>query len=573
MSRLERLEHYAGIAVASVVALLFGASFGWTYGVDNQVIYLLPSLRILNPGVLDNDWLASATTHYHPAFAYLAAGLMAIGETAIGVGLTIVVAAGMMGVYALLRALEGVRRALPAFLLVSAIAFVTRTKAACATYVFDHILQPSTLGAAAFLASVPLFVRGRWLASGIALAVSGLFHVNFLVLLFGVYLLVHLLLGADGLRARLVRQLGPALVILLLFAPMILGTALAKDAKLAQEIYTTIRAPHHFLIRGHEDDFVPFLGWTLLGLGAIAPWARSNKSPHGRLALLLASLLTVVWGGVALAAAAELRSVRQLFPWRIVPHTQMLMWVAACAGAVRAIFEPSVWRRYSIVPFALVMTGFGVLGMSSGTRDATSLHLLLVGALALLVFVIAGSRLVGRFASVEARGRLRATWQRLALPVALVASVGAVTPVAIAQLKEFDRRSNLDDGIKAGERHLYQWMRDNTPVEAVFLTPPDVETMRFHGQRAIVVDWKSNPVVPGELLEWHRRLEKVVGKPVKSSKDLDGYSALDEARLDKLRAEYKFDYVVVRRGQERKLGKYTKKVYTGPAFVVVDVRG
>lgn len=572
MTRSERIWDRAGLAVAAAAALVFAATYGWTYGVDNQVVYLLQSLRMLNPGILDHDWLATETTHYHPVYKYLAAGLMATGERSVGIAQTVVIAAGMLGAHGLLRALEGPRRGLAAFFLLAAVALVTRTNAACATYVFDHILQPSTLGSAAFLISVPLFVRGRWLASGIALAVSGMFHVNLLILFFGTYLLAHLAIGGEDLRRRLVRQLGPALAVLLLFLPMILGTAMAKDAKLAQEIYATIRAPHHHVIEGHERDFLPYIGWMLLGLGAAAPLAAEADSPYRRLAALLAALVAVTWGGIALASAWDVTQMRQLFPWRIVPHAQLLLGALACACAVRAIVEPAVRRRYGVVSVALMLGGVGVLSMFPTNRGMPVLHVLLAAAVGLLALVVAGSWLVERRAGEAAKARAAALWGKAALPLAFVAGLGAFVPLAASELEQFDRRSNVDDGLRAAETELYAWMRKNTPVDAVFLTPPDVETMRFHGQRAIVVDWKSNPVVPGELLEWYRRLEDVVGKKVRSVKDLDGYNALDEARLERLRARYKLDYVVVRRGKERALTKY-RKVYSGPGYVVLDVKG
>ena len=68
-------------------------------------------------------------------------------------------------------------------------------------------------------------------------------------------------------------------------------------------------------------------------------------------------------------------------------------------------------------------------------------------------------------------------------------------------------------GVGRDEGELYAWMRGSSPKDALFLTPPGVETMRFHGQRAIVVDWKSNPIVPEEVLEWHQRLKDVTGRP------------------------------------------------------------
>jgi hypothetical protein len=101
---------------------------------------------------------------------------------------------------------------------------------------------------------------------------------------------------------------------------------------------------------------------------------------------------------------------------------------------------------------------------------------------------------------------------------------------------------------------LYAWMRDKTPLDAMFLTPPDVDTFRFYGQRAIVVDWKSTPMVPGELVDWLERLSDVAGRPVTSRRDLNGYGSLDRERLLALKAKYDLDYAIVRRGAERELG-------------------
>ncbi|WP_437745422.1 DUF6798 domain-containing protein [Sorangium sp. So ce1504] len=576
MSVLERIRDRAEVTLAAVVSLLFGASFGWNCGVNNQVVYMLGSLRLVHPDILARDWFATSTTHYHPAFKYLAAGLLALNEKGWGVGIaqTVVIAVGTTAVYFLLRTLVDRRHALPSFLLLVAFATLTRTWGPCDTYVFDFILQPSSLGSAAFLISVPLFVRGKWLASGIALAASGLFHANYLILFFGAYALAHLGLGVRDRRElfhRASRQLLPPLAVLALFAPMILATAGAKDARLAQEIYTTIRAPHHFVIQGREREFFGFIAWHLLGLGAALPLTRNRKSPAARLVTLILALVLVIWMCVGLSALAGLRPVTQLFAWRVAPHAELLLTALGCAGAVRVILVPSAGRRYGVTAMALIVGGLGVLALYGSVEKSARVPALAVGVVAAAALSRLASESARRFAPEPGLARARALWQRGGALVGLAGALAVLLVFLVPKLQEIRRNSSVLSGLRADERALYAWMQASTPVDAIFLTPPESEKMRFHGQRPIVVDWKSNPIVPADVLEWLRRLEAVTGRKVRGQRDLDGYDSLDEARVQTLRERYGVDYVVLRRGQNKGIGRY-KTVYSNSGFTVLDVR-
>lgn len=572
MSKAERIRDWVQIAIAAILSLLYGATFGWNYGLDNQVVYLLSALRLVHPDLLSNDWLATQTTHYHVAFKYLAGLLMALSPSglAVGVAQTLVIGVGMTALYFVLRELVDRRYALVAFLLSVAVVSVTRTHGPCSTYVFDFILQPSTIGSAAFLVSVPFFLRERWLASGIALAVSGLFHANFLILLFGAYLIAHLFLGKEELKQRLIRQLGAPVIVLVLFSPMILGTALAKEAKEAQLVYTSIRAPHHFVISGHEKEFLSLLGYSLLGLGAAAPLARNRKSSIARLGALLFAMSLLVWAGVGLSGLAGLRQATQLFPWRIAPHTELLLLGLASACAAKVFLEPQAGRRYGSIEVALVTAGLGALflgtlAQSKATTAKQLVSVLLAVVLSRLIFEIGA-----RVASESLRKRANEAWVRGG-----AIGAGALTLAwAIFQihpdLRDLEKRSNVYSGLPKAERDLFTWMQAKTPKEALFLTPPSNEHMRFHGQRSIVVDWKSNPVVPAELLEWKKRLEDVLGQKLQSMRDLEAYSGLDEARINSLRERYGIQYVVVRAGKEKELRGF-RTVYTNSGFSVLDV--
>jgi hypothetical protein len=61
-----KLALFAALLVLS--AITSGLSFG---NVANHGSYLIEGLRLARPGFLDNDWFASETYHYHPAFAYV----------------------------------------------------------------------------------------------------------------------------------------------------------------------------------------------------------------------------------------------------------------------------------------------------------------------------------------------------------------------------------------------------------------------------------------------------------------------------------------------------------------------
>jgi len=65
--------------------------------------------------------------------------------------------------------------------------------------------------------------------------------------------------------------------------------------------------------------------------------------------------------------------------------------------------------------------------------------------------------------------------------------------------------------VDADYLNLCHWARDNTPINAVFLVPPEETAFRLEAQRAIVVNFKHVPQLSGELMVWLDRLEAVLG--------------------------------------------------------------
>ncbi len=572
---LRRAWTPAEIIAALAVSVVFALSFGFNFGIDNQVVYLLGSLRILHPDLYRNDWLATHTTMYHPTFEYLGAALMALNKQGWGVaiGQTVLITTTAMCLYWLMRVISPKRYALASFVLLMSVCFLTRMHTVGTSYVIDYIMQPSSIGSLGFIAAIPAFLSGRWWLSGVLLAIGGLFHANYLILGIGVFGFAHLMLGREDLLRRLVKQLVLPSLAVLLFLPTILKAADAPMAEPARMILFHVRGRWHFMPSTYEAQYIPFIGWQLLGIGAGIGLnlLRDIRGRTSRLAAIAASLMIVIWVGTAATTSLHIDKITELFVQRLAPHTEVIMQAMAALAAVRVIADPASSRRFSKISIGLIVAGLCVLLMYEGNRKQHPLPNLLY-AVVWAVVVVKGIHFVLREVTRlrPALGKYGIWWRRVGVWAALIGAGVLIEHPAVQELGHLKRRSTLLRGLNRQETELYAWLRKNTPKDAVLLTPPSVEGMRFHSHRAIVVDWKSNPFVPSEVMEWKRRLDDVTGRNVRGWGDLGGYNQLNERRLDMLKRKYGVDYVVTFRGRQG--GLRGKTVYYNSRFVVLDVR-
>lgn len=54
------------------------------------------------------------------------------------------------------------------------------------------------------------------------------------------------------------------------------------------------------------------------------------------------------------------------------------------------------------------------------------------------------------------------------------------------------------------------WIRVNTPSDAIFLVPPSEQSFRLRAQRAIIVNFKGVPQLRVELTQWRDRMSDVL---------------------------------------------------------------
>jgi hypothetical protein len=98
------------------------------------------------------------------------------------------------------------------------------------------------------------------------------------------------------------------------------------------------------------------------------------------------------------------------------------------------------------------------------------------------------------------------------------------------------------------------WIQDNTPADAVFLTPRHQQTFQWYAGRSEVVSAKNFPQDAIGIVQWRQRMEDVFPRDIEQA-DL---SAHGEEGLIKLAEKYSFQYVVLDRAVSRRSLKFER---------------
>ncbi|MGH8536586.1 MAG: DUF6798 domain-containing protein [Gammaproteobacteria bacterium] len=523
-----------------LLAVAVGLSFGLCYGLANHNTYLLYPLRELDPEFLRYDWLAAQTTAYHRNFALLIELLASLGPAPwmIAGANVALVAALMLTIYSFLYR-HYRRDALVAIPLLMCFVLLEKTRSVASSHILTSILEPSSVAASAVVIGLLLLLAERYFWSGVLVAIGGFFHTNFLLLDFVFFGLVHLVLGREDIARRLCLQLGPSVAVLLFEFPMLYAMATDPLGGEARDIFQFIRSPHHYVPRNHLADFIPFAGWHLLAMSCL-----ELKSPEARISSRLAKVYAVffalVMTATVLTTVIYIPFVSQLFFWRMAPFSVLLAQLIIItriapyftAGTERETGKGFNWQ------WVLAAAGSGLILIHHGSRvQPTEVGLLQVNGIYVVIAIVT------LFAYVLlARGKTR---RYLTMLPPLLVPLGLVVMGLGFSAAPAYKASNVLHGLSAPKQELFQWAQSTAP-DAQFLIPPSLKSFRLHAARAVVVDWKSTPIKPAELIEWYRRLGRVSGDPeVRNLIEADaGYRRMDQSRLASLAREFEIDYAV-----------------------------
>lgn len=549
-----------------VLAVAVGLSFGLVYGQGTHNTYLLHGLRQLDPEFLQYDWLAAHTTHYHHNFALVLRLLAALGPLpwAVAIANVVLVASVLLALYAfLLRYFRA--DAFNAMLLLMFLVILDRTNSVGNSHILTFTFEPSSLAGSLVLIALLLLIAGRYVLSGILMAIGGYFHTNFLLLDFVFFGLAHILLGPRDLMKRLLVQFTPALLILAYQAPVIQAMATDPQGAEARHMFLFVRSPHHYVPMSYLPEFIPFLGWHLLALG-LAGQQPAEPAVLPKLLRIYGMFLGIVVAATVLTTVVFVPLVSQLYFWRMAPFSVLLAQLIITTAVSHSLRTGAWWGRGARARWRWTFAGAGgiLLLVQYLWRHppASSSYQMIMVALAILGASIAGTACARR---TEWGCRSRFKIPSFAAPLAILAvALFLVAPDA-------HRVSNVLHGFSATKEALFKWAR-TTDRASQFLIPPSLQCFRLHAGRAVVVDWKSPPILPSEFLEWYRRMGRVSGNPaVWSEAEAErGYARIDQARIDALEQEFGIRYAIFKKPFDT--GRIAGRiVFVNDDYVVFDL--
>lgn len=565
-----------GLAILGGV--LLALSFGFQFPESNQNTYLVHGLVLNQPSLLPHDWYVREATDYHHAFSLLVARLFAIEdgpEPFVALDVLLVVA-GALAWFAMLRRLYGPQIGSLAYLSWIGFAMLTRTSDVMASYVFGGYLQPSSIGTAAYLWALALFVDAnafedrrrrlpRLFASGGALAVGSVFHLNFLVLGVATLGLSQVALHRGRVWTRdfglsVAAQMALPALVLVWAAPQLIEATRGPTAE-ALPILFDIRAPHHF--RPTLGGLAPFFAWQGAAWLVVLACRNSHRAVPAALVRLLAGVGGFLVAASLLSTVVRVPQVAQVFPWRLAPVGTGLAFVVLVGAALRgATAEPALEQERGtlqrVVAFA-VAAALSIYGAAVAWWQPAHGQTYLVALAGALVLVT----LLVRIAT--ARGH--AGWQPVIAAACVTVVVAGGAGFALRDL------SLEVEGLPKGRMGVATWARDQTPNDAVFAVPPDLESFRLVARRSIVVDWKSSGMLPRDVVEWAHRVEAVSGRPLTSRKAaLQGYADMTAARALDLGERYGVDYLVFDRNGAP-IPAWSAPLYQNARYAVLPLPG
>lgn len=340
----------------------------------------------------------------------------------------------------------------------------------------------------------------RWRAAWVLFGVASAFHV--LVGGWSVVAALFASLLTGERRAALLGEL-PALIagglisLIGLVPPLLMNASVPQETLTeAARLYSYHRLAHHIL-----PAHFPLSSYVehalLLGLWFFLIWPLRRTPGYSTLwRFSLGVLATTICGlvvGILPAVAPDLAARLLRFYWFRLED--------------------------SIIPLSL---GFAVAGLLYARQSS---QLRRIAAFATLLWA-AGWTSVRYWRSVQ-----------VDVPPACEQTLLAIHPfVASAQAASPDRQERIFQQWRA----TCAWIRDNTPPDAVFLTPRHQQTFKWYAHRTEVVNWKDVPQDAAAIVEWWQRMDNVFPGPLGRA-----HSPTDLVALRQLADQYGADFLVV----------------------------
>lgn len=230
----------------------------------------------------------------------------------------------------------------------------------------------------------------------------------------------------------------------------------------------------------------------------------------------------------------------------ILTYTAVVVLAAAALAFLRyTAVEAFSSRRSAIfgltvgsVPLLIMFIGGFVFTELVRVDPVIKLQPFRIDYFPVLVFVgliskgaITGLRALVPMLPPETVGRLVIAVAVVLSTIHVAAAPGVVVTTSPPGIDGVDNIAHYEDDITPA----YDWIGENTPRDAVIMTPPHETSARLETGRAIVVDSKTFVFRPQAAAEWKHRLDTLCGKELETSdwksECKDGYPSLSRSEI------------------------------------------
>jgi hypothetical protein len=221
--------------------------------------------------------------------------------------------------------------------------------------------------------------------------------------------------------------------------------------------------------------------------------------------------------------------------------------VAAKAGGPPA----ATWRVAHFAWGAVLLAAFGfAIELALWNQPLVAARLLRYYWFRLTDFAAPMAVAIFVMALIVAGIERRRAWAVWVLTVALVLAGWHLTVVARQRALNPVPPADIKVRDLAAWDEACEWVAQNTPPDALFLTPRLNLTFKWRAGRPEVVNRKDIPQDARGIIEWHRRIKEIYYANMDGVKTpLDSLGILGTERVRELALKYNADYVLMDRGQ------------------------
>ena len=594
----ETLKRYA-VPLVIVIAIVQFFLMGYDFGLDAQIEKLPQIYRMLDSDYLTNDPFVNACERWTPRiyFNHVMATLGRVISVELAFLLVELLAAVAIALTTYLFA-TGVVRLSPLGGICASIMSIQGTAIiAGSAFLFHHHFLPAALGVAAALPALLQAFRGRPMAAA-AFNIAAIFVHPQIGLFTSAAVVAALCFGK--LRGEIKTSWPRIVAFLLITAAVFIAlwhpylTASSEGRISDQEfidIYARFFVPYHVLPCSiplyYYMMWAAFWGVALVAAFLLRRDAGIRIPVAGMSAITVLILLACVFAFVSIELMGNrLGATLQPLRMTLLPDWFAIIFVGGLAGK---LFERAD-RPAEVAAAMLLIIGMGpkiltVVGIVLYLvvrllrRWIPSLNPAAVAILSLAVFIFAFTKWTGPqlywlktlagVAIVAVVVMLRTpklVYGTLAAGLAALLALAAINPhYKIPLLNRFLPQSYTLADNAVYHHPLYEFIRESTEPDAVFIVPYEHRHVRLLCSRAFATAYRGMVFYDAALKDWYERFLAVYGRVIWAN---GHYFRLSDEQLADIASKYGVDYAIMKAGKRSRF----QAVFLYKNYKILDLR-